>query len=578
MKQHLILMILLFSMAGMLSAQATNLIISEYVEGSSYQKAIEIFNGTGAPVDLSTVSLKKQTNGAGTFGSELILSGTLANNDVYVIVNSTSGGTNLAGQPYVDLATTSQAVNFNGNDAVGLFRNGVMIDVVGIVDQVDVWGADMTLIRNPNIASPSTVFSFNDWTQHPQNYFTDLGLHTFTGGTTDPFIMITYPNTAVTWYYGQTYTITWTSGNFDGNVNIGIMNGDNLSIIDGSTTNNGSYNFTASTNWPAGNQYRVRIGAVNGAAADTSDAYFSIMELPVTDVATLAQLRSSNPDGTTIYRVTGESILTYQQTYRHKKWFQDATGAIEVDDYDGTVTTQYQIGDAVAGIIGTLNIYHNMLQLVPFASFPAATSSGNTIDSPVVTVNDLNTSFENYESRLVYINNASFLDTSTPFATGTVYNVSDGTGQIAFRTNFFEADYIGQTIPSGPINMRVITTQYDDTYQITARALADFTPVANNDELIDAPVMVSPFNYPNPFRVSTTISYQAKIAAETEISIFNTKGQLVRHLNSNSVKTGVNSLVWNSQDENGNHVPAGIYLYNIKNGKYTSSGKMILVK
>ena len=114
MKQHLILMILLFSMAGMLSAQATNLIISEYVEGSSYQKAIEIFNGTGAPVDLSTVSLKKQTNGAGTFGSELILSGTLANNDVYVIVNSTSGGTNLAGQPYVDLATTSQAVNFNG--------------------------------------------------------------------------------------------------------------------------------------------------------------------------------------------------------------------------------------------------------------------------------------------------------------------------------------------------------------------------------------------------------------------------------------------------------------------------------
>lgn len=578
MKQHLILMILLFSMAGMLSAQATNLIISEYVEGSSYQKAIEIFNGTGAPVDLSTVSLKKQTNGAGTFGSELILSGTLANNDVYVIVNSTSGGTNLAEQPYVDLATTSQAVNFNGNDAVGLFRNGVMIDVVGIVDQVDVWGADMTLIRNPNIASPSTVFSFNDWTQHPQNYFTDLGLHTFTGGTTDPFIMITYPNTAVTWYYGQTYTITWTSGNFDGNVNIGIMNGDNLSIIDGSTTNNGSYNFTASTNWPAGNQYRVRIGAVNGAAADTSDAYFSIMELPVTDVATLAQLRSSNPDGTTIYRVTGESILTYQQTYRHKKWFQDATGAIEVDDYDGTVTTQYQIGDAVPGIIGTLNIYHNMLQLVPFANFPAASSSGNAIDSPIVTVNDLNTSFENYESRLVYINNASFLDTSTPFATGTVYNVSDGTGQIAFRTNFFEADYIGQTIPSGPINMRVITTQYDDTYQITARALADFTPVANNDELIDAPVMVSPFNYPNPFRASTTISYQAKIAAETEISIYNTKGQLVRHLNSNSVKTGVNSLVWDSQDENGNHVPAGIYLYNIKNGKYTSSGKMILVK
>jgi hypothetical protein len=578
MKLNRILIILLISMTGVLFAQATDLIISEYVEGSSYQKAIEIFNGTGSPVDLSTVSLKKQTNGAGTFGSELILSGTLANNDVYVIVNSTTGGTNLVGQPYVDLATTSQAVNFNGNDAVGLFRNGVMIDVVGIVDQVDMWGADMTLIRNPNIASPSTVFSFNDWTQHPQNYFNDLGMHTFTGGTTDPYIMITYPNTAVTWYYGQTYTITWTSGNFDGNVNIGIMNGDVLSVIDGSAPNTGSYDFTVSTNWPAGNQYRVRIGAVSGAAADTSDAYFSIMELPVTNVATLSQLRSSNPDGTTIYRVTGETILTYQQTYRHKKWFQDATGAIEIDDYDGTVTTPYQIGDAVAGIIGTLNTYHNMLQFVPFANFPAATSSGNAIDSPVVTINELNTNFENYESRLVYINNASFLDTSTPFATGTVYNVTDGTGQIAFRTNFFEADYIGQAVPTGQINMRVITTQYDNTYQITARALADFTPVANDDEVIDTPFMMSPYNYPNPFRAFTTISYRAKSSAETDFLIYNVKGQLIRHIKDSNTKTGENRLIWDSLDENGNHAPAGIYLYNVRNGKYTSSGKMILVK
>src|SRR5690606_32704155 len=56
---------------------ATDLFISEYVEGSSFNKGIELYNGTGAAVDLSNYSLLKQTNGAGDYGSELTLSGTL---------------------------------------------------------------------------------------------------------------------------------------------------------------------------------------------------------------------------------------------------------------------------------------------------------------------------------------------------------------------------------------------------------------------------------------------------------------------------------------------------------------------
>ncbi|HPT72081.1 MAG TPA: lamin tail domain-containing protein, partial [Candidatus Cloacimonadota bacterium] len=72
MNMRVILLGLLFlSMASIVMAQATDLFISEYVEGTSNQKAIEIFNGTGAPVDLSQYSLKKQTNGAGAFGNEL---------------------------------------------------------------------------------------------------------------------------------------------------------------------------------------------------------------------------------------------------------------------------------------------------------------------------------------------------------------------------------------------------------------------------------------------------------------------------------------------------------------------------
>lgn len=162
-------------------AGATDLIISEYVEGSSSNKAIELYNGTGSSIDLSNYSLKKQTNGAGNFGDELTLSGTLANGDTYVIV-SNAGTTNLAGNSYVDLATNSQALSFNGNDAVALYKNGTQIDVVGVVNQTTNWGEDVTLVRNSSVISPTTTYNTEQWTSYTKDTFTYLGSHTMDSG------------------------------------------------------------------------------------------------------------------------------------------------------------------------------------------------------------------------------------------------------------------------------------------------------------------------------------------------------------------------------------------------------------
>lgn len=573
-----LVILLMLCTTAFLFAQATNLFISEYVEGTSYQKAIEIFNGTGAPVDLSAYKLKKQTNGAGNFGSDLALSGILQNNDVYVIVNSTTGGTNLVGQPYVDLATTSQAINFNGNDCVALYHNEVQIDVVGIVNQVENWGMDMTLVRNPNIFSPTINFSFDDWTQHPVNTFSNLGTHTFTGGSTDPLIIVTSPNTAATWYLGQTYTISWSSANVTQNIKIELFDGSDYSTLAASIENTGSWQWFIPETHPVGNQFKVKISAIDNSVSDMSDEFFTIAALPVVDFSTIAQLRQATADGTTVYRVTGDVVLTYKQTYRNKKWFQDATGGIEIDDPNGIITTQYQIGDAVSNIIGKLNTYNELLQFTPFTNFPAASSSGNDIIIPIVTVSELNTNFEAHESRLVMIENASFVAPSGVFATGQTYDITDGTGQIVFRTNFFEADYIGQVIPSGEFNMRVITTQYLQTYQVTARSLADFMPVSNFDDVIDTPSISQMSNYPNPFNNQTTLVFRSKSPQPVEIVIYNTKGQLIRILKMDKTGIGENSMVWDGKDENGIRVSNGIYMYNVKGGRYTSTKKMIMLK
>ncbi len=74
------------------AAAPSELFFSEYIEGSSYNKALEIYNGTGAAVDLAAggYSVKIYFNGSATAGLTLNLSGVVADGDVYVIANSNS--------------------------------------------------------------------------------------------------------------------------------------------------------------------------------------------------------------------------------------------------------------------------------------------------------------------------------------------------------------------------------------------------------------------------------------------------------------------------------------------------------
>lgn len=157
----------------------TELLISEYAEGTSYNKAIEIANFTGSSVNLSNYSLKKATNGGGAWSSSLALSGTLANDQVYVITHGS------ASQEILNIAniTDGGVLSFNGNDAVGLFKNDVLIDLVGDPNSNVNFAQDVTLQRNTNVTSPNTTYTTTEWTTLNQDTFNGLGSHTIEGGT-----------------------------------------------------------------------------------------------------------------------------------------------------------------------------------------------------------------------------------------------------------------------------------------------------------------------------------------------------------------------------------------------------------
>jgi len=162
---------------------ATDLFFSEYIEGSSYNKALELANFTGANLDLSAYVIKKQTNGAGDWSTGLALAGTLANGQTYVIANTQASQTVL---DQADLITGVGEMTFNGNDAVSLWKNGVLIDIIGTFNDATVFAADVTKIRNSDVSSPTSTYTTSEWTNYPIDYFDNLGAHTFDGASTTP--------------------------------------------------------------------------------------------------------------------------------------------------------------------------------------------------------------------------------------------------------------------------------------------------------------------------------------------------------------------------------------------------------
>jgi len=102
-------------------APAADLFLSEYVEGSSYNKALEIYNGTGAAVNLGAggYAVEIYFNGSSSPGQTISLAGTLADGDVFVLAHTSADPAILAVADQ-----TSGSVLFNGDDAVVLRKGG----------------------------------------------------------------------------------------------------------------------------------------------------------------------------------------------------------------------------------------------------------------------------------------------------------------------------------------------------------------------------------------------------------------------------------------------------------------------
>jgi endonuclease I len=154
-----------------------DLFFSEYIEGSGSNKVLEIANYTGNTVSLSTYTLKLSTNGNASWNTTYTFPAntSITNQDVFVVAN---GGSTVCTSEYDDL--NNAITSFNGNDAIGLFKNNVLIDILGDFNSSSVYAENTTLVRKQEVDRPSTIFDLNEWTSFGSNNCDNLGSHTQT--------------------------------------------------------------------------------------------------------------------------------------------------------------------------------------------------------------------------------------------------------------------------------------------------------------------------------------------------------------------------------------------------------------
>ncbi len=131
----------------------------------------------------------------------------------------------------------------------------------------------------------------------------------------------------------------------------------------------------------------------------------------------------------------------------------------------------------------------------------------------------------------------------------------------------------------------LLTTSGSYTYYVTALYEEGESEASNsisitgiNDIIVIPTVTALKGNYPNPFNPTTSVAFDMAKDGNVNIEIYNAKGQKVKTLINEFRKAGSYKAVWNGKDSNNQNCGSGIYFYNMKSGKYTSTGKMILMK
>lgn len=395
------------------------LIFSEYIEGSSYNKGLEIANFTGSSVDLSSYSVMKQTNGSGSWTDELNLNGTLSNEDVFVVVNTNAAS---GMQVEADLISNSAVLSFNGNDPIGLFKNGQLIDVIGNFNSSSSFGQNTTLVRSELVTEPNTVYSTSEWDGYSSDTFSFLGSHSIAssdGGDTEA--PSTPSNLQVSNVTETSFAVSWDASTD----NVGV---DQYVIyLDGSFYASSSSTSTTINGLSASKNYVVSISAQDAAGNESNQS----SNVGVTTSAPAPSLDCQS----------SINSFPYQQGFEGgNDWFQSTS-----DDFNWTVNS----GGTGSSNTGPSSAYEGNYYFYIEASSPNYSYKTATIESPCFDLSNENQASFNFNYHMYGASNMGSLKlevTTDGDNWNTLWSKSGNQGTAWLAENIDLSAYLGQSI------------------------------------------------------------------------------------------------------------------------------------
>ena len=587
-----------------LPGEMPKVFFSEYIEGGSNRKSLEIYNPGDEAVDLTKFVIRQSSNGGGwEFIHAFPEGATLASKDVWIIMTDDDFSGYFDSANADEVVGWPSVVHYNGNDARALaYVSGTdttIVDVIGIPDSDLLWdvagvtGAtlDHTLVRKESVtmgntdwaASAGTTTEDSEWVVYDVDTFIYLGQHPGVAATEKPNITSVNRNVMVPAADQSTDVIAEVLAenelasvslvySTDGEIFTSIpMASPNDTLWTGSIP---------SSVYNDGDLFGFFVAAEdNIGQTDTSDISMILAGTsPIERIKDQVLEDGSLEFDGLVARVTG-TVSAGTGTYstgRIEAYMQDTTAGILVIAF-GTVDPPMVENNSYT-VAGEIIQYNGLVEIEPFD--PSVDIIDNGSVTPLVpmevSIGDINANPEYYESRLVQVNNVE-LSSETPWlgggsSSGSNMDVLKGTDTLTFRVDA-DTDIWGAASPEFPQDIVGVLGQYND-YQLLPRRLTDFlTPVSVDNETGIPTVYALNQNYPNPFNPSTKINFSLPENGLVTLQIYDILGRVVETLVNEELSASYHTVEFDASQ-----LSSGIHFYRLQVNDFVSVKKMMLMK
>jgi len=574
------------------AVEPDNIFFSEYGEGSSYNKYLEIYNASDEAVDLSAYQRVNCSNGCTEweYYTDFAEGASVAGGDVYVICDSGVGDDFPSAE-----CDESGALYFNGDDAQGIYHiaSGTTIDLIGEIgdDPGSGWDVagesagtkDHSIIRKSSVITGNTDWAVSagtnsedsEWVVQDQNTWAFIGSHPH------DFASACDDDTACN--FGEEGDCTYAEVGFDcdGNALIDVTFHVNMAeqVVDTEgygldlfmpspygyhdmTDDDGdgvwsvtltllantdySYKFKNGESWEAnfndlgcgdGSDYGNRYFTSGSENMDVGPFCFS----SCTDCVPEVVCGTGDANGDLSVDVTDIVLVV-----------QGILGEITLDEVQncGADVT----GDGVVNVTDIVNIVYIILGsgMDNFSFADEITISKNLNElklnsNGVVGAIQITISHDK-NAKLNITDNSYFSMFKTNENKTTIILVSPEDGQLVSMDSEFEILDMMASDLEGEIKVIIV-----DEFNLLS-------------------------NYPNPFNPVTTISYSNSQAGFVKVNIYDLNGRLVNTLVSQNMDAGQYKIDWNGDDNDGFDVTSGVYLLTLENSTGITTSKITLLR